>query len=842
MPYGYQQYGSGLMGMQPGFEGLFSGLGQRAQQRLNPEYRQQLFQYPEDYWNYDRGGWLPGTPLQLRMGMTPMPQQPIPLGQGGALPENMQFQNNPDPFLQRFMQMLMNPQGTQQQLPGKREGGAVEEDDKIQNPVEELIAMIKAEREGTPHEIPMVLHEGEYILNPEAVAALGGPQALDRVNEQAIAAPMEMAAPSPNQQVPNIPFFGQMARDLMANQGPQQGPQQEMMPPYMGRPNRPPQPQSTAGSQVPFYQNPAVLDPNYQSMSPERAATIEASRPPSGASGSYETPQNRGALPLPPQPDPHWPLRGLKDIGSDDVIQTFVTWVSQNSLGEYGHDWRFSDIPQEGWELVEDAPPLEGAWRAYRKAASPSTPQNIGGDDEAVVTAPALVDPLTVVEETAPITSYQKRKQRTKPEAAALGVAAPATSETATPAPALSDMPATEFRQHHQPFGLDQDYIKNASPEDVMVYLEAVARNRAPSAILSSQRRLMDPSVQQLPPSEVMLNQMVTQYAGVKLTPETIRDAQLTNDFNEDTQQARADLITGEARRVMVAADIDEDTKAAEILRLEAVAQYTQAQARSLNMETDFLSANKPGQQVLFDYSVEQAGWTNDLYKDMADWSLKELQASTALALAQAAAYSAEGSALDTIIADPQAYADLIESSQQLRDDRIRTVNQTNQELRSSLDGTGLNVAQKQQIEAEIFRNTFLVQWLTTPGAMEGTTLEGLAAEHTGGNVDKLINRFGWESTDDFAKLKARAAEILAGLDLVGQVLPGMTAFSGSGGATPMPQGGQPAAASGLPYGGGAMQSGGQGGTDALALYALSVGMQPEQLMQMLQAASQGGP
>lgn len=859
MSYGYQQYGGGLMGLQPGFNALAQGAGQLVGNRLDPTVRQQLFQYPEDFWNYDRGGFIPGTPGMLTRnieasditrGMNPAD---VPLGKNGlplagaAPPGDVTFNtiDRGNPIMNFLQQMLMSPaQQSQQAQPqagpaaytglaaappqppmpylnqappsyapafGGAQGTPPTAGDIYQSPgfqafmsrmleqpmnvgaqqfkqggevtarskeggVKALIDLIRAEQ--NPEEVPAVLHEGEVVLTQETVAALGGPEAVESLNHLA--------------QQPNAAGQALMQNAQDRHSAP------PMMPPYMGRQGMVPQEPRPSTQQAPEF---GRIDPSLLGQqlltSPDNPAQNQ--RYDTSLMAQDNVPNITNAP-------------GTRTSPTDPAV---VEWTETQKTrleeakaqgvfaGTNGTQHLITDEdPGEGWAPLNERNPLGFGYTHYVKQAS--TPQTINeGPQPTTVTQTVQGDPMQIgpPESTGPVSPVSYTLE---------GGGPPVAPEEA----AILEMPATPFRQHQQTLGLDPEYMANASPEEVMMYMRNVAENRAPNPVLWNQRQQMDPN--QMPQNDQLFGQMAQQYAQTAMTPEMIRELQQANAFNLETQPDRASILASQAKTAAAGAEVDENVVQARIDALKAESGYTEARTEIAKLEAEFMTLSQDDRLTELAQAVERGGYTNDFFEELQRANLKNIDAQTGLYLAQAGAYQQEIASYDSIFADPAKYSELLQDAATVRLAYVNSIRAQNEHFLNVLESGNLGGREKELLEGNIQRNTMIMDWMNNPGTAEAVTWESFLAENGGAN--RVKNQFGIESAEDLEQIKNLAINALSATDLTGQVAGGFDPNSIMNTPT----------------------SGMSAGGDEMFLYAMMNNIPPEQLMEMLASAQQG--
>lgn len=189
------QYPHGFQGMQPFFEGIA--------QRFMPQNIQarQAMESPGFWWNADANAWYSGTPSAIRNNYDPSvnPENPnrqffqseyneqfAPPWAGGNY-QGKSFQHsgpgaNPQDQQTDFMNQILSSILQQGGAQSRQKGGEVSsKKPKTQNgtnALSELMNLMNLEK----GEVPVVAHEGEYILNSDAVDMIGE-EALNRLNQ-----------------------------------------------------------------------------------------------------------------------------------------------------------------------------------------------------------------------------------------------------------------------------------------------------------------------------------------------------------------------------------------------------------------------------------------------------------------------------------------------------------------------------------------------------------------------------------------------------------------------------------------------------------------------------------
>lgn len=187
----------GYMGGISGLEKLVPMMLYLYENRFSPEARekQAMMDDPSKWWDSNRGQFRKGTPGHLkrearREGVYYNPDQRNQWWFGGGAPQGyMPFQSmgmgSPwDPMaLWQTTQGMAPPPSVWRNIDQYEDGGPVKSKKgtgvkKTGTPLDIWLEIMRLDR----GEVPIIAHEGEVILNKEAVDALGGPQQADALN------------------------------------------------------------------------------------------------------------------------------------------------------------------------------------------------------------------------------------------------------------------------------------------------------------------------------------------------------------------------------------------------------------------------------------------------------------------------------------------------------------------------------------------------------------------------------------------------------------------------------------------------------------------------------------
>lgn len=762
MPYYYQQYGGGFIPSEGALTDAAKMFGDNLGQRLNPGVRQDIITHMQDWYDPKTGAFMPGWPgRMLNRNYDIVPQNPALSGLAATNLNNVQFvgKNDPQGFIQAFLERLFGGGGTPAAPPVGREGGSASGGGgspsyltqgyyenggpvKQKNPqLASLVDMINMER--SQGAVPIMAHNGEFVMNKEATQMLG-PQRLDAINQIAQMPQYEtggfvnQTSVSPGGQwleVPNQGWYyvaNQDAAGFMQATGARR--RTGAMPPnganawdLSGIP-------ASGGLSAPEVQRLINLNPvsNFIIPSQETPTTFAA------------TEKN---LPVPPVPGPGNGNGMYQDAG---VLAQGNAMNEQQAL-EAAAGRRAMPAPAApiystpvGNQATQIVPPTGGA--GVPQAPTPPSPQtfnttNLSAGPAAIANPPADIPDIAGVGTAQP--SYPPMVQ-------------PTPTPQVTPPPEVSSMqaPGTPFRQRHQSLGLDMNYLQNASPEEAMAYLYSVSQNRETPQLTWSERKAgaSDPL---MPYNDQLFSQMMQQYLGVKGVGPSIEQANLQNQLTE-----------AQVRQANTEASVGENTQAAK-------ERYINAQAVAQELENNWNTQTEEGRMQLFRYSLDQAATDNENYARLKDLEMGNLDAQTQYYLAQAAALSTKGNSLTLF--SPGDYADMYKQGMDMYNTQVDNVQNLMNSLENVMNGESwgkLSRDQQDGVQAEYYKNSVIMSWLQDPQIMERSTIDeyimqlnqrywpanvggtGNSAGNKAGELDEQLRKqFGFDQTS-FSRMK----------------------------------------------------------------------------------------
>ena len=885
MPYGYQQYGGGFMPSKQALGNVGASAGALAGNRMSPETKQLMMQGLADWWDQTRGDWMPGTPLYIQHQWEGIMKDPSLQGQEAFDLDNINFQQRQQQlgaldFFRNFFggQQAQAPMGgpmgsaianqigdnaifeatnpmhqyyglpedyrtpgprstpfpmvpnfmTHPELIQRREtGGTVSPNPKLQ----ELLQMIGEERGAG--EVPIMAHEGEYVLNREATDMLGK-QNLETLNEVAqmprfqsggvVEVPLTADGVwvllgdkpyfvdrnniPPGAVEPNPMLFDQNAAvaDRQARDDAAAAPTStDIAGIVAGGLTRP---QVSAGSASPSRQQ-GTISPTFSggrpatqeqwdniareeaiaaySITPEELdIAIEAQNKPTleeRASAIVarmrERVEETGLDPM-----NFFNLQRLDrnpGVEMDPLEKALQEYSFQQGFGLTGDTWPTRDFGERPPQaLTHQATPT----RDSRGPVAETTPAPVAGRPD--FTSPPKPGEKKVPQYPGP-TVYPP-----PPEIGPVERNAVSPPQQGAEQPTRLLRPETEYRQKHQGLNLDMNYLQNASPDEALSYLYEVAQRRQNPQMTWGQRRA-GAEEPLMPFTERLFGDMMQQYAGVNLMPEALQQAELGNQLTEQ-----------QIRQATTQANVGEGTEEAQIANIKANTGYTIAKTLAQNLENKFNTATLEGQKALFDYSLHQAGIVDENFALLQGLQLENLDANTQYLLAQAAALGAAGNAMLSMTDISKLLGEGYDIFNARADDQ-RQVVQALQGVMSGDSWGNLSTEQQGAVQSAISRANLLMEWYMNPEAMEAANIDDYikqiperfwpASLREGDDAgrryseerlnEELRSRFGFDMTS-FNQMKAQVRADSQYRDLPGMVTGGSTQVRASG-----PTGGQ---------------------------------------------------
>lgn len=780
MPYGYQHYGGGLM---PLMDLENKGqIGQWLGYALSPDRRQDLAQNKADWWDESIGDWIPGTPGYIRRNYEPSMVDPSLQGIEGYDLDNIQFgareqEANARQFFRDFLGNIMgrnqgmhpalqNQQGSysiQQALQSPlapyfnrmppeqyfaqamaalqpqpttpnfmqpyETGGTVSPNPKLQ----ELLDLIGQERRSG--EVPIMAHQGEVVMNKDAVNMLGEDQ-LNTLNQIA--------------QMPRYEDGGTVDRELTAEEiaaliasglVQAEAPPAQTDPALIDRVNnflglgggQPISPPMVGGRLA----TPEEL--NAQAMA-EAIAQYSLTQEQLGQPVPAPMQQSAGGIPLRtgsgrtssvPQP----PVDAVS--GAAPMIPEGADTRSWEELLHDAEYWA-SIIPgfdptQPHYRGVGEGQHTTNQGRGVlylpsEQASSvpPATIQvdtrNMSAGHESLADYP---EPPPDIDETGKPSFVPQRD----PFADLYGRDIPQEEEqqeegepqqeeeegrTQPPLPAPLRRPATQYRQKHQGLGLDINYMQNADPNDVISYLYEVASRRE-NPQMTRRQRMMGMQEPEMPYTERMFSQMMQLYSQGELTPEAIREAGLRNDLMEQR-----------VRSAESEANVATETEQARVGLINAQTQLTAAQAVSQEWQNDFMESTEDQQIETINLNLQNLRTDSEMYQQFKEMDLSLMDAQRRLLMAQALAHENDGTMIRTFIqqTSPADLARMIQQGENVFQDQIDSALAAADSARQSLAQDGLSGNEAVLYRNQLITETAKAQWLSTPESIDATTID----------------------------------------------------------------------------------------------------------------------
>jgi hypothetical protein len=294
------------------------------------------------------------------------------------------------------------------------------------------------------------------------------------------------------------------------------------------------------------------------------------------------------------------------------------------------------------------------------------------------------------------------------------------------------------------------DFLQNASPEQVQQYLYEVAQNRQNVVGNTIDDLRGTPSAQSqsnIPFTERLFADMMNLYSGVKQQPMAF-----------EQQAAETAKTQAKAESERATADVSKSTVDARIRAINA-------DAASQELDNKWQQYTEEGRKQLFDYQIEQAAITSDLFKQVKDAELEHLDSKTQYNLAQAALANSrlnqtEGLDMNTILRMQQMGIDV-------KQNQIANTQRAINALSSSMDS--LNSRVKNEAEAELRKMQIMQDWLLDPQQMYNsdinTFIENLPSRPfretpKEENIDELLREYYGFDRQGFEAMRANVFNI----------------------------------------------------------------------------------
>lgn len=830
--YGYQRYGGGFMPTRDSVSFATRALGNLLGQRFNPDVQQDMIQNMSDFWDQRGGGftggwqgrWLdrrydphlldpnivgpgrydldnvyfyqagqdPGMQhlqqeIQRRQeeqfrsyiqqltesGFSPeesyniaterlRPQQPAPqrpLGGVGSGPPLSYYNPHIPSYCNPHIPSYYNPHIQQYER-----GGEIEPNKQLS----QLLDMIGMER--AKGEVPVMAHEGEFVVNREAADAVGR-ERLETLNKVAQMPSREQGGPVFGGARPET---GQYHAEVDPNSGEgvllQHGGQYFYVSPEtadrmieQGASSVPAALAATVMNQMQAgYTPPAVQES--PPMTPSERRSLQWASGLGGESRQAEGGPAPEAIPGPGVQtfDNRAELRahnaveemlaslggsplgvlsnlfGLSRIGDsrDNLLSTDVRPQTYEQHTQPLHAVPVSEeeiARQAIEESLREQGVVQGTWvtrpPVTREAALDSGQGEVHTPpaDDAVAPRRDETTPEPPRPEPTPERPEETPERIPAPEPTAPSVPTPAPrppqeQREIPPPPPL--MPGTPYRQRHHSLGMDMDWLQGASPEDAMSYMHQVAMNRE-TPQLTRQQREAGAAHPLMPYGDQLFNQMLGQYRDVATTPDTLRHAAA----QADTAEAGAEVATR---------------------TVDASVSLKNSQARKAAIDANFAEFSESMRRELLEYEVSQAALHNKNYQRILESNLANENAQTQLYLAQAANLQAQndtlgGLSLTDMLKLQGLGTDVYQSHLDNTRNQITALRQAYEQATKQ---------QKGVIEDQLFAASLTYSWLVDPEMMEQQGLDywfdqaGVSQNTRENNPERasadLVKRFGF--------------------------------------------------------------------------------------------------
>lgn len=743
MPYTYQHYGGGFMPTKGDMTIAAQGIGGMLGQRSNPALLQQFLQNPEEWWNPKTDSFMdvwPGRFLERRLDtsyydptLTGLSRSDLGniIFHGPNVEIDRQGQRKQlvdrktqeliaagvSPAIARSTAERMYPATGDVMVAGAppvgREGGTAsggdtqlpttgyyEEGGKVKTKSQklaDLIDLIGMERQRGA--VPIMAHEGEFVLNRDATQALG-PERLAQINEIA--------------QMPHYQEGGFITRESVPSGGKWLATPEGA---YFYVPNNSVRSWVEGGARI-------VDEPPNEAVAYNTMDSAESTTGPNDPQLSrllrtvshYVIPEeDRPGDLTPPEveaPDALGPSpidSTAQQLDTARIAETARQLEERENLSRLSGQPRPPDptiaqryaelLPESLQQATQIVPPTGSGGQALPPPSqSRASTTRLSAGPESIEIPPAE----------APDIRMGSSRQTTPPMRVETPAATPTREQPQEVPQAGVSAPSVGYRQKHQGLGLDMNYLQNATPEQAMAYLYEVAQNRE-NPQLSWIERMQGQQESPLPATDMMFNQMLQQYTGIKSLPPALEEMEAQNRLTE-----------ARARESEVSANVAEETEdiRADLIRSQALAQ---------DLENRWARDTYDGRRNMFDMSIQQAAIDNENYARLKDLEMENIDAATSYNLAQAAALSRTGSLNETIVLNPGDYADLYEAGQNMYDKQVDNLRGQVTALENAMQGdswNNLSREQREAVQSEFFKASTMLSWLSDPTSMEQVTID----------------------------------------------------------------------------------------------------------------------
>ena len=784
--YGYQRYGGGFMPTRDSMSFATQALGNLLGQRFNPDVQQDMIQNMADFWDQKGGGFTGGWQGRwLDRRYTPHLLDPNAVGPGRYDLDNVYFyQAEQDPGMQHLQQEIQRRQEEQfrsyiQQLTESgfspqeayniaterlrpqqpapqrplggvgsgpplsyynphiqqyERGGEIEPNKQLS----ELLDMIGMER--AKGEVPVMAHEGEFVVNKEAADEVGRDR-LETLNEVAQMPSREQGGPVFSGQRPEA---GQYHAEINPNSGEGVLLQHDGQYFYVS-PETADRMIEQGASTVPAALAPTVMNqmqsnyaPPVVQESPPMTPSDRRSLQWAAGMGGESRGVEGGPAPEPvPGPgvqtfDSRAQLRAHNTIedmlaslgGSPQEVLSNLFGLSR--LGDSRDNLLNPDVRPQTFEqhtqsllpvpvseeeiarqAIEESLREQGVVQGTWVNRPPVTQDAALDSGQGDVYTPPADDAVAPRRDEAPPEPPRPEPTPERPEETPERIPAPEPPAPSVPTPAPRPpqeqreippppplMPGTPYRQRHHSLGMDMDWLQGASPEEAMSYMHQVAMNRE-TPQLTRQQRAAGAAHPLMPHGDLLFNQMLGQYQDVATTPDTLRHAAA----QADTAEAGAKV----AQRTV-----------------DATVSLQNSQARKAAIDANFAEFSEPMRQELLQYEVSQAALRNENYQRILESNLANENAQTQLYLAQAANLQAQndtlgGLSLTDMLKLQGLGTDVYQSHLDNTRNQITALRQAYEQASSE---------QQSVIQDQLFAASLTYSWLVDPEMMEQQNLE----------------------------------------------------------------------------------------------------------------------